>query len=126
MASKTQVAAPQVAAPTQVERLVKALELQIAYQEANPSEGTNGKVYDPHKVPFFAKFLGTSRAFSQEVQFRLELSRDAYQQLVRTATDAAVVVDAWQRPGQCLTLPQYVKASNGKVTRFKDDSPSLF
>ena len=129
-----QKSSPVVASPSQVERLVKALELQIAYQEANPGESKAGKAYDPHKVPFFAKFLGgrdggqaTNRAFSTEVQFRLDISRDAYQQLVRSATDAAVVVDAWAKyPGRCLTLPKYVTNPNGKVTRIVDDSPSLF
>ena len=128
-----QKSSPVVAGPSQVERLVKALELQIAYQEANPSEDKRGKPYDPHKVPFFVKFLGgkaggqaANRAFSTEVQFRLGLSQDAYRQLVRSATDEAVVIDAWADPGQCLTLPEYVTSQNGKVTRIVDNSPSPF
>ena len=122
MASKTQVAAP-----TPVERLVKALELQIAYQEANPTESVEGKPYDPHRVPYFTKFMEKPWTLREEVKERLKLSEDALRLLIREATDAAVVADAWTKsPGRCLTLPQYVKASNGKVTRFKDDSPSLF
>ena len=102
---------------TNVQRLVKALEMQIAYQREHPTTNKRGDTNDPTRVPFFAKFTATSMSFPDAVRKALELDKTGYQKLVLEATDAAVVVNAWADPGRCLTLPQYVGTPNGPVPR---------
>ena len=99
-----------------IQRLRKALELQIAHQRAHPmSDEKSGRQYDPDKVVFFTPFLGTKLGFAAAVQESLGLTATGYRELVAEAIESGAVANGWKRREGCLTLSQ-----NGRITRSTD------